>query len=92
MPRTFGNGWDIPRRWAYEPWPSYDEALTQEKEIELAVQVNGKIRDRIVIAADADEDSIKTKALESEKVIEALGGREPRKVIVIKSRLVNIVL
>ncbi len=77
---------------AYKPWPSYDEALTQEKELELAVQVNGKIRDRIVVAADADEDSIKAKALENAKVVETLSGRPPRKVIVIKSRLVNIVV
>jgi leucyl-tRNA synthetase len=77
---------------AYEPWPQFDEALTREKEIELAVQVNGKIRDRIVVAADADEASIKAKALDSDKVIEAMAGKSPRKVIVIRSRLVNIVL
>jgi len=76
---------------AYEPWPSYDETLIQEKEIELAVQISGKIKDRIVVAADADEESIKAQALGSAKVIEALAGKTPRKVIVIKSRLVNIV-
>lgn len=77
---------------AYEPWPSYDEALVKEKEIELAVQILGKIKDRIVVAADAGEDEIKEKALASEKVIAAMAGKEPRKVIVIKSRLVNIVV
>ena len=77
---------------AHEPWPAFDEALTREKEIELAVQVNGKIRDRIVVAADADEASIKAKALASPKVDAALAGKTPRKVIVIKSRLVNIVM
>ena len=76
---------------AYEPWPQYDKTLIKEKEIELAVQVNGKIKDRIVVAADADEASIKTKALDNLKVVEALAGKTPRKVIVIKSRLVNIV-
>jgi leucyl-tRNA synthetase len=76
---------------AYEPWPEYDKNLVKEKEIELAVQVNGKIKDRIVVAAEADEASIKDRALGNEKVIEALGGKTPRKVIVIKSRLVNIV-
>jgi len=76
----------------YEPWPTFDEALTQEKEIELAVQVNGKIRDRIVVAAGTDEAAIKAKALDSAKVVETLAGKAPRKVIVIKSRLVNIVV
>jgi leucyl-tRNA synthetase len=77
---------------AYEPWPQYDAKLVKEKEVELAVQVAGKIKDRIVVAADATEEDIKQKALSSEKVIAAMAGKEPKKVIVIKSRLVNIVL
>jgi len=77
---------------AYEPWPQYDSRLIKEKEIELAVQVNGKIKDRIIVAAEADEDQIKQKALGCEKVIAAMAGKEPKKIIVIKSRLVNIVV
>jgi len=77
---------------SYEPWPEYDKELIKEKEVELAVQVNGKIKDRIVIAADADEEHIKQKALASEKVVAAINGKSPKKVIVIKSRLVNIVV
>jgi len=77
---------------AYEPWPQYDEALAKEKELELAVQVNGKIKDRILVGADADEEQIKAEALASEKVAAAMAGKTPRKVIVIKSRLVNIVI
>ncbi|MFH1883191.1 MAG: leucine--tRNA ligase [Planctomycetota bacterium] len=77
---------------AYEPWPEYDKELIKEKEIELAVQVNGKIKDRIVVAADADEEQIKQKAMTCEKVIAAMAGKEPKKIIVIKSRLVNIVI
>ena len=76
---------------AYEPWPAYDAELIKEKEIELAVQVNGKIKDRIVVSAEASEEQIKLKAMANEKVLAAMGGKEPRKVIVIKSRLVNIV-
>ncbi|HUT47482.1 MAG TPA: leucine--tRNA ligase [Sedimentisphaerales bacterium] len=76
---------------AYESWPEYDKELIKEKEIELAVQVMGKIKDRIVVSADADEEQIKQKALSCEKVIAAMAGKEPRKIIVIKSRLVNIV-
>ncbi|MHC4867053.1 MAG: leucine--tRNA ligase, partial [Planctomycetota bacterium] len=76
---------------AYEGWPEYDKELIKEREVELAVQVNGKIRDRIVVAADADEEQIKQKALASQKVTASLAGKEPKKIIVIKSRLVNIV-
>ena len=77
---------------AYEPWPEYDSELIKEKEIELAVQVNGKIKDRIVVSAESDEKQIKQKALSSAKVIAAMAGKEAKKVIVIKSRLVNIVI
>ena len=77
---------------AYEPWPEYDAELVKEKEVELAVQVMGKIKDRIVVSADASEEEIKQKALASEKVISAMTGKEPKRVIVIKSRLVNIVI
>ncbi|MDD5326346.1 MAG: leucine--tRNA ligase [Phycisphaerae bacterium] len=77
---------------AYQPWPEYDKELIKEREIELAIQVNGKIKDKIVVAADADEEQIKQKALACENVKKALGGKEPRKIIIIKSRLVNIVV
>ncbi len=77
---------------ACESWPEYDKELIKEKEIELAVQVNGKIKDRIVVSAEADEEQIRQKALSSEKVIAAMADKETKKVIVIKSRLVNIVI
>jgi leucyl-tRNA synthetase len=76
---------------AYTTWPSYDKELIKEKEIELAVQVLGKIKDRIVVPADADEEFIKEKALASEKVSAAMAGKEAKKIIVVKSRLVNII-
>ncbi len=77
---------------AYEPWPEYDAELTKEKQIELAVQVKGKVRDKIVVDADADEQTITEIALESEKVKGSLAGKEPKKIIVVKNRLVNIVV
>ena len=70
---------------AYEPWPEYDEELVKEKEIELAVQIKGKIKDRIVVTADMDQEQIKQKALSSEKVKASLAGKEPKKIIVAKS-------
>ena len=77
---------------AYEAWPAYDEALTQAKEVELAVQIKGKIKDRIVVPADAEEEQIKSAALGSAKVQAALAGQASKRIIVIKSRLVNIIV
>ncbi len=77
---------------AYVHWPKYDKELIKEKEIELAIQVNGRIKDRIVVSADADEEQIKQKALDCERIKKAIAGKEPKKIIVIKSRLVNIVI
>ena len=65
--------------------------LQREKEIELAVQVLGKIKDKITVSIDADEEEIKQKALACPKVASAIEGKQIKKVIVIKSRLVNIV-
>ncbi len=76
---------------AYEAWPEYDKELIKEKEIELAVQVNGKIKDRIVVSADEDEEQIKQKALACEKVIAAMAGKSPKKIIVVKPRIVSII-
>lgn len=77
---------------AHQPWPKSDEELAKEKQIELAVQINGKVRDRIMVPAEWDEEQIKEKALASEKIVAALAGKLPKKVIVIKARLVSIVV
>jgi leucyl-tRNA synthetase len=62
------------------------------KEAELAVQINGKIRDRIVVPADAGEQEIEQKALANPKVQATLNGQKPKKVIIVKSRLVNLIV
>ena len=85
--QKLGNGNSL----AYENWPKFDENLAKEKEIELAVQVLGKIKDKITVSIDAGEEEIKQKALACEKVASAIAGKEIKKIIVIKSRLVNIV-
>ncbi len=74
-----------------ESWPEYDRELVKEKEIELAVQVNGKIKDRIVVAASADDEQIKAEALVSAKVNVAMGGKKARKIIVVKPRIISII-
>ena len=75
---------------ACEPWPAYSEEHAREKKIELPVQINGKIRDKILVQADADAKQIEAQALASAKVQEALQGKPVKKVIV-KPRIVSIV-
>ncbi|WP_274651977.1 leucine--tRNA ligase [Paenibacillus humicola] len=75
----------------YEPWPSYEEAWTVDQEIEIVVQVNGKIVDRLSIPADMEAPEMEETAKRSEKVKEATAGKTVRKVIAVKGKLVNIV-
>jgi leucyl-tRNA synthetase len=75
-----------------QPWPKYDPALAKEDEVEMAVQVNGKIRARITVAADATEDRVKEVALADEKVKASIADKEIVKVLVVKGRLANIVV
>ena len=77
---------------AYEAWPDYEEAMLAEDTIELAVQVNGKVRGRIRIPADADEDTIIEAALAEAKVAAATAGKTIVKRIVVPGRLVNLVV
>ena len=72
-------------------WPEADPALLVREVVRLAVQVNGKRRDEIEVPADADEAAIREAALASEAVARHLGGREPKRVIVVPGRLVNVV-
>ena len=73
-------------------WPEYDEAKIVSDEIEIPVQINGTVRYRINVPSDADEKTIENIALETPALQNYLNGKEIKKVIVIKSRIVNIVL
>jgi leucyl-tRNA synthetase len=75
-----------------QKWPDVDEAAAKEDMIELPVQINGKVRDRITVAVDASEEEIKSAALASELVKKHLEGKEPKKVIVANRRLVSLVV
>lgn len=76
---------------AFEPWPVFDPALALNKEITLAVQVNGKLRDTLTVPADISEESAKKLALQSEKIQKWLDGKEPKKIIYVTGKLVSIV-
>lgn len=74
------------------PWPTVDESMLRDSEIELPVQVQGKVRARITVPADAADDAVTKIALADPKVAELLGGKPPKKVIVVKGRMVNVVV
>jgi leucyl-tRNA synthetase len=77
---------------AHGPFPVADERWLAAESVEYPIQVNGKVRSRVTVPADADATAVEAAALADEKVTAALGGRAPRKVIVVPGRLVNVVV
>lgn len=77
---------------SYEEWPSYDESKLVDDEVEVAVQVAGKVRAKIIVAKDASKEEIEKVALADEKVQEYMAGKDLVKIIVIPGKLVNIVV
>jgi len=75
---------------AYQPWPKFDPALLVENTLEIPVQVNGKLRDVIQVAADATQAQLEAAALASEKVKPYIEGKTIKKIIVVPRKLVNI--
>ena len=75
-----------------EKWPAWDEEIAKDEEIELVIQVNGKVRARTTIAAGLDDETVKKRAFSDPKIEELIKGKTPRKVIVVQGRLVNIVI
>jgi len=75
-----------------QTWPNYDPKLIVESEMTIVIQVNGKLRDNIVVSADASEDDIKSKASASEKVKPLIEGKKIIKTIYVPKRLVNLVV
>ena len=73
-------------------WPSYREEALEKDELLIVIQVNGKLRSRFNIDVDADDETIKQKALADEKIKKFIAGKEIKKVIVVKHKLVNIVI
>ncbi|MFH2063492.1 MAG: leucine--tRNA ligase [bacterium] len=74
-----------------EPWPKWDEGLCRDEQITLPVQVDGKVRDRLIVAADTDGEELKMMALQSDAVRKAIGSSEVKKVVIVSGRLINVV-
>ncbi|MCZ2121792.1 MAG: leucine--tRNA ligase [Anaerolineales bacterium] len=75
-----------------QAWPPVDEAAAKDDTLEIPVQINGKVRDKVRVPAEASEDQIRAAALASEVLQKHLEGKEPKKVIVAKGKLVSIVI
>jgi leucyl-tRNA synthetase len=73
-------------------WPRYNEELAKKDEIEIPIQINGKLRSRVIVSADASQDEIQALALADEKVQSYTDGNQIVKVIVVPKRLVNVVV
>jgi leucyl-tRNA synthetase len=81
-----------PHTLVYEPWPGYDQALTKADEIEIPVQVNGKVRAKLMVAADIDDAALEAAALADAKVQEFVAGKPVKMVKVVPKRLVSVVV
>ena len=77
---------------SYEEWPTYDATKLLENTVEVVVQVNGKVRDKLSVEIDMDKEVLEKMAVESDKVKSFIGDKEIRKVIVIPNKIVNIVI
>jgi leucyl-tRNA synthetase len=77
---------------AYESWPTFDATLTKADEIEVPVQINGKLRSKVTVAAGIDEKTLREIALAEQRIQELIAGKQIRKVIVVPGKLVNIVV
>lgn len=77
---------------AYEPWPNYDEMKTKEESIELVVQINGKVRARLPVKENLDDDVVKEIVLQHEQVKRYLDGKQVVKMIIVKNKLVSLVV
>jgi leucyl-tRNA synthetase len=74
-----------------QSWPRYDERLLAEQEVEIVIQINGKLRDRMKMPVLATEEELKTAALSNQKIQDRLAGKTVRNIIVVPRKLVNIV-
>ena len=85
---TYGNGELL----SLQPWPKYDEGKTVDDEIEIVVQINGKIKDKLMIPAGLDKDGTQEAAMNTERIKGLIEGKNVVKVIAVPGKLVNIVV
>ena len=77
---------------SFEPWPSYDASLLKADTVEIPVQINGKLKSKLTVAADMTKEALEQAALNDEKIKSQLEGKTIKKVIVVPGKLVNLVV
>jgi leucyl-tRNA synthetase len=75
-----------------QKWPSWDEDIAKEEEIELVIQINGKVKAKIMLPAGLSDDEVRKKAIDEPKIQEIIGKKALKKVFIVKGKLVNIVI
>ena len=76
----------------HEPWPSFDPDLAKEEEVEVPIQVNGKLRSRVAVPLEITDSDLRDRAFEDEKIKLAIAGKELVKVLVVPGKMVSIVV
>jgi leucyl-tRNA synthetase len=79
-------------RASQEKWPAWDESLLVESEVEMVVQINGKVRERLLVPKDADREALLELIARDEKILALLAGKTPQKTIVVPGKLINLVV
>ncbi|MEE9606025.1 MAG: class I tRNA ligase family protein, partial [Candidatus Scalindua sp.] len=74
------------------PWPSYDKDVIIAEQVEMVIQINGKVRSRVVVPSDIGEEDLKLRVMEDEKIKESINGKNIIKTIVVPKKLVNMVV
>jgi len=73
-------------------WPSYDKDVIIAEQVEMPIQINGKVRSRVVVPSDIGEEDLKLRVMEDEKIKESINGKKLIKTIVVPKKLVNLVV
>ena len=87
--------WQITARETFleeQSWPTFDPEAAREEEVTIVIQVNGKVRGRLLVAPDIDEAELEKLALQDDKVQKFVAGKSIRKVVVVPKKLVNLVV
>ncbi len=74
------------------PWPTYDKDAIDADQIEMVIQINGKVRSKLVVAAEISEDDLRSLVMEDKKINENLNGKKILKTIIVPKKLVNLVV
>ena len=75
-----------------QPWPDYDPQIAAEEILQIVIQINGKVRDKIEVAATINKDDVEKRALQQDRIKELLLDQTPKKIIYVPGKLINIVV